>query len=283
MLNADQIAFWNGDMGVNWVEYDALIEAMLSPVGDRVLDTLSLSAGTRALDVGCGCGHSTLSLASLIGPGGDVTGIDVSAPMLALAEQLAAQETGVRASVTFLESDAQTHSFDPESVDVIFSRFGVMFFEDPVAAFRNIGSALTTNGQLAFCCWQPRAVNPFMTLPAIAALELLPAPPETPPRAPGPFAFEEALYIDSILTAADFSYISVTPISHPLIFGSGLSVEEIVERLVNIGPIAQMVREAPEDFQQPVRDKVIEAVSPHYEQSTGMTLDGHFWQVTARR
>ena len=282
MPNSDQIACWNGDMAANWVEHNALMEAMLAPVGERILDTLSLPATARALDVGCGCGHPTLSLAQRIGPDGSVTGIDVSAPMLALAEELAVQDTADRAEVTFLEADAQTHAFKPESLEIVFSRFGVMFFDDPVAAFRNIHNALTVNGQLAFCCWQPRAVNPFMTMPAMAALELLPAPPEMPPRTPGPFAFAEADYVEAILTEAGFKDIAITPISHPLVFGSGLSVEEIVERLVNIGPIAQMVREAPEGLQQPVREKVIAAVSPFYEQSSGMTLDGQFWQVTAR-
>ncbi|MED5315935.1 MAG: class I SAM-dependent methyltransferase [Pseudomonadota bacterium] len=282
MPNSDQIACWNGDMAANWVEHNALMEAMLAPVGERILDTLSLPATARALDVGCGCGHPTLSLAQRIGSDGSVIGIDVSAPMLALAEELAVQDTADRAEVTFLEADAQTHAFKPESLEIVFSRFGVMFFDDPVAAFRNIHNALTVNGQLAFCCWQPRAVNPFMTMPAMAALELLPAPPEMPPRTPGPFAFAEADYVEAILIEAGFKDIAITPISHPLVFGSGLSVEEIVERLVNIGPIAQMVREAPEGLQQPVREKVIAAVSPFYEQSSGMTLDGQFWQVTAR-
>ena len=282
MPNSDQIACWNGDMAANWVEHNALMEAMLAPVGERILDTLSLPATARALDVGCGCGHPTLSLAQRIGTDGSVTGIDVSAPMLALAEELAVQDTADRAEVTFLEADAQTHAFKPESLEIVFSRFGVMFFDDPVAAFRNIHKALTVNGQLAFCCWQPRAVNPFMTMPAMAALELLPAPPEMPPRTPGPFAFAEADYVEAILTEAGFKDIAITPISHPLVFGSGLSVEEIVERLVNIGPIAQMVREAPEGLQQPVREKLIAAVLPFYEQSSGMTLDGQFWQVTAR-
>jgi len=282
MHNEEQIALWNGDMAANWVEHDALMEAMLAPVGEKILDTLSLSATARALDVGCGCGHPTLSLARRIGPDGSVTGIDVSAPMLALAEHLAIRDTADRAEVTFLKADAQTHAFEPESLDIVFSRFGVMFFEDPVAAFRNIHNALAVTGQMAFCCWQPRAVNPFMTVPAMAALDLLPASPEMPPRTPGPFAFEEANYVETILTEAGFSDIAITPICHPLVFGSGLSIEEIVERLVNIGPIAQMVREAPEELQQPVRDRVIAAVSPYYGERTGMTLDGQFWQVNAR-
>ena len=281
--NATQIEFWNGETGRNWVTHDALMEAMLQPLGESVMDTLAPQPGEHVLDIGCGCGHTSLSLADRVGAEGSVTGVDISAPMLAVASQLAAERNAEHTSIQFLEADAQTHTFEPERYDVVFSRFGVMFFQDPIAAFANIRSVLRASGRLAFCCWQPRAVNPFMTLPAMAALELLPAPPEMPPRTPGPFAFEEAEYVMEVLTSAGFESVVVTPLKQPLTFGRGLSLTDIVERLVQIGPIAQMVREASEDLQQPVRDKVIDAVAPFYTQDVGMTLDGQFWQVTARR
>jgi len=277
--NATQIEFWNGETGRNWVTHDALMEAMLQPLGESVMDALAPVPGEHVLDVGCGCGHTSLSLADRVGAEGSVTGIDISAPMLAVASHFAAG----RSSIQFVEADAQTHAFEPERYDMVFSRFGVMFFEDPVAAFTNIHSAMRASGRLAFCCWQPRAVNPFMTVPAMAALELLPAPPEMPPRTPGPFAFEEADYVTEVLTSSGFESVAVTPLQQPLTFGCGMSLADIVERLVQIGPIAQMVRDAPEDLQQPVRDKVVDAVKPFYGEDTGMTLDGHFWQVTARR
>jgi len=281
--NATQIEFWNGETGQNWVSHDALMEAMLQPLGEAVMDSLSLKPGEHVLDIGCGCGHTSLSLADRVGAEGSVTGIDISAPMLAVASQLAAEHSTGHNLVQFLEADAQTHRFTPESYDAAFSRFGVMFFEDPVGAFTNIRASLRPSGRLAFCCWQPRAVNPFMTVPAMAALELLPAPPEIPPRTPGPFAFEEADYVAEILTKAGFEHVAVTPLRQPLTFGRGMSLEDIVERLVEIGPIAQMVREAPEDLQQPVRDKVVDAVAPFYQAGSGMTLEGQFWLVTAKR
>ena len=281
--NATQIEFWNGETGQNWVSHDALMEAMLQPLGEAVMESLSPTLGEHVLDIGCGCGHTSLSLADRVGAEGSVTGIDISAPMLAVASQLAAEHSTGRKSVQFLEADAQTHSFTPERFDAAFSRFGVMFFEDPVAAFTNIRASLRPSGRLAFCCWQPRAVNPFMTVPAMAALELLPAPPEIPPRTPGPFAFEEADYVAEILTEAGFEHVAVTPLRQPLTFGRGMSLEDIVERLVEIGPIAQMVREAPEDLQQPVRDKVVDAVAPFYQAGAGMNLEGQFWLVTAKR
>ena len=256
--NATQIEFWNGETGRNWVAHDALMEAMLRPLGESVMDTLAPQPGEHVLDIGCGCGHTSLSLAGRVGAEGSVTGIDISAPMLAVASHFAAE----RSSIQFVQADAQTHAFEPERYDMVFSRFGVMFFEDPVTAFTNIRSALRASGRLAFCCWQPRAVNPFMTVPAMAALELLPAPPEMPPRTPGPFAFEEADYVTAVLTSAGFESVAVTPLQKPLTFGRGLSLTNIVERLVQIGPIAQMVRDAPEELQQPVRDKVVDAVKP---------------------
>ena len=167
--NATQIEFCNGETGHNWVTHDALMEAMLQPLGESVMDTLAPQTGEHVLDIGCGCGHTSLSLAKRVGAEGSVTGVDISTPMLAVASHLAAEHS----SIQFVEADAQTHAFAPERYDVVFSRFGVMFFEDPVAAFASIWSALRTSGRLAFCCWQPRAVNPFMTLPAMAALELL--------------------------------------------------------------------------------------------------------------
>jgi SAM-dependent methyltransferase len=281
MQNAAQIEFWNGDTGKNWVTHDALMETMLSPVGERVIDSLGVTAGAHAIDIGCGCGHPTLSLARRIGANGSVTGIDLSAPMLSVAQVLAEQAPKDSAPVTFVKADAQTYRFSETPFDIVFSRFGVMFFEDPVAAFNNIRTAMRPDGRLAFCCWQPRAVNPFMTVPALAAMELLPPPPEMPPRAPGPFAFEEAEYVEHILSEAGFADIAIDPMSQSLVFGKTLSIEKIADRLVEIGPIAQMVREAPEALRQPVMDKVATAISPYYAETSGMTLEGNFWQVSA--
>lgn len=281
--NSAQIEFWNGETGQNWVTHDALMEQMLQPLGEAVMNVLAPIAGERALDIGCGCGHTSLALATRVGPEGAVTGVDVSAPMLKVAKTLADTAGDDSAPTVFLEADAQTHTFHAPHYDVVFSRFGVMFFEDPVAAFTNIRSAMSPTGRLAFCCWQPRAVNPFMTVPAMAALELLPAPPPPPPRTPGPFAFEEADYIDAILQAAGYRDICISPLSQLLEFGRGLALTEIVERLVQIGPIAQMIRDAPADLQQPVRDRVSAAIAPFYDSRTGLALEGQFWTASAKR
>ena len=117
--NATQIEFWNGETGRNWGTHDALMEAMLQPLGEYVMDTLAPQPGEHVLDIGCGCGHTSLSLAGRVGAEGSVTGVDISAPMLAVASHFGAE----RSSIHFVEADAQTHAFEPECYDMVFSRF----------------------------------------------------------------------------------------------------------------------------------------------------------------
>jgi ubiquinone/menaquinone biosynthesis C-methylase UbiE len=130
MQNKSQIEFWNGDTGRNWVAYDALMEAMLQPIGETVMDAFRFEPHARALDIGCGCGHPTLSLATRIGAGGSVLGVDISAPMLSVARELTAEKAPERAPINFLEVDAQVHPFQPESFEHVFSRFGPNRFRD---------------------------------------------------------------------------------------------------------------------------------------------------------
>ena len=165
MHNASQVDFWNGETGNNWVTHDALMETMLQPLGEIVIEALAPIAGERVLDIGCGCGHTSLSLADRVGAQGAITGIDISAPMLSVARTLAENRAEPSAAIEFVQADAQTHAIQRDSFDAVFSRFGVMFFEDPVAAFSNIRTAIRPNGRLGFCCWQPRAVNPDGSVP----------------------------------------------------------------------------------------------------------------------
>ena len=162
---------------------------MLGPLGDRALAAGKPRTGERVLDLGCGCGDTSLDLARIVTPAGTVVGIDVSAVMLARARERGG-ESGF--DIAFLESDAQTHAFAPGSFDLLYSRFGTMFFADPRAAFINLRAALANGGRLAVVCWRSRDVNPWMTIPVEAAARYLPRPDPPPPRVPGPFAFAGA-------------------------------------------------------------------------------------------
>ncbi len=151
--NSDQIEFWNGLAGERWVRHQNELDAMIGGIGDDVLARAQISEGERVLDVGCGCGHTTLEIARQVGKSGSVTGIDISAMMLDHA-RTRADAAGVE-NVEFLNADAATQQFPETGFELLFSRFGVMFFSDPVAAFKNLASAIKPGGRLAFACWRP--------------------------------------------------------------------------------------------------------------------------------
>ncbi|HEY5006799.1 MAG TPA: class I SAM-dependent methyltransferase, partial [Caulobacteraceae bacterium] len=196
--NSDQVAYWNAAAGETWTAMQDKLDGQIQPLGEAAMAALGLKAGDRVIDIGCGCGQTTAALAGLVGAAGTVLGVDISRPMLAAARHsLAAQGLG-QASV--IEADAQIHTFEAEAYDAVFSRFGVMFFEAPTAAFGNILKGLKHGGRLSFVCWRPFAENPWMTVPLAAAQPFFPDPaPPTDPLAPGPFAFADPERLRAIL------------------------------------------------------------------------------------
>lgn len=283
MHNKDQIQFWNGAGGQKWVADNALMEVMLRDIGLRTIAALAPMAGDKALDVGCGCGSQTLDLARRIGSDGEVVGIDISAPMLALGKQLAeASVHEVIADITFVQADACDHDFRPGYFDLVYSRFGVMFFDDPVGAFSNLRSALKPNGRLAFVCWQGAEQNPFMTMPARAALQYLPAPEPQPPGAPGPFAFADSGRVRSILTDSGFSDIAIVATMQTLQFGASKTFEAACAEMLSIGPVSRLLVGADEALKQLVFEAVCTVLEPFYTAESGLCFEGNFWIATAR-
>ena len=179
--NAEQATFWNEQGGPRWVQMERDLDAQLETLGRALVNHLALRAGERVLDVGCGGGATSLMIAEKVSPG-QVVGVDISAPLVARARERAAQVPNVRYEL----GDAQTFAFDEASFDVVSSRFGVMFFADPVAAFANLRRALRRGGRIGFVCWRPVRDNPAFSLPMDAALPLLPDPPKPSPAHRGP-------------------------------------------------------------------------------------------------
>ena len=271
--NATQIEYWNAATGPTWAALQEPLDRQLAPLGHAAMAALAPRAGEQILDIGSGSGETSLELAAAVAPGGAVTGVDISQPMLEVARRRAEGLAGVR----FVEADAQTHPFAPAGFDAAFSRFGVMFFADPPAAFGNIRRALKPGGRLAFVCWQAPSQNPVMVLPMMAAAPHLPpaAPPD--PDAPGPFAFADPERVRGILTEAGFGDIQIIP--HNEKVGGG-DLDTVVDLALKVGPLGRMLRENP-DAHDAVIGAVRKALAAH-DGPDGVKLDSATWIVTAR-
>lgn len=284
MTNAAQVqsAEWNGRTGGAWLTHQERLDRMLAPFGEAAFEAALPAPAEHVLDIGCGAGSTTLALARAIGPYGTVTGLDISEPLLARA-RARAMEAGIAAA--FLLADAASHGFAPESIDLLFSRFGVMFFDDPAAAFVNLRRALKPDGRLAFVCWRGAEENDWVRLPMTAVRSIV--PPQTPldPDAPGPFSFGDAKRVKAILTDAGFAGIELAAFDRDLIFGSGVSrdaaIEDALEQAFEVGPLSRALADQPE----PVRRQAAQAVRAAFAErvsGTRVVIRGAAWVVTAQ-
>lgn len=276
--NAEQIKFWNEDSGAKWVNLQSALDMQLESLGRRAMDAAQLRHGERVLDIGCGCGTTTLELARRVGDQGAVTGIDISEPMLQQARKTATA-AGVT-NVRFLQADAQTHQLEAKSAEAVFSRFGVMFFADPRAAFRNLRGALSPSGRVAFVCWRSFPENPWVTVPMMAALQHITMPAPPPPDAPGPFAFADPDRLRSILTDAGFAQVQLESVDETLNVGGGADLDRTVSFLMDMGPTARLMREADPKLLPVVAAAMRSALEP-YHGPKGVRMTGAVWIVRA--
>jgi SAM-dependent methyltransferase len=269
--NAEQIEFWNGDAGEIWARQQARMDELLAPITRTILEACGVRPGERVLDVGCGCGDTTIALAQR---GARLTAVDVSQPMLARARERA-RVAGL--DIEFVQGDAAEARF-AERHDVMISRFGVMFFADPTAAFANLRGALREGGRACFVCWQAPQLNPWISVPVAAVRSLLPPPPETDPRAPGPFAFADREYLESILTGAGFGDVQIDP--HETALTLGADVADAVEMVCKVGPLSRAVASLEPDARGPVLAAVSETLAAHAT-AAGVSLGAACWLVRA--
>jgi SAM-dependent methyltransferase len=239
--NADQIAYWNGDAGTCWTERQDGMDQVLAPVSAALVAAAKAKPGEHVVDIGCGCGATTLEIASLVGATGAVLGIDVSAQMLARARQ----RMSVGTAASFVEADATTYPFASAGADLIVSRFGVMFFAEPTRAFANIRTALKPGGRMVFACWRAPKLNPFFIVPLMAVYKHVPKLPETAPDDPGPFSLQSPERVERILGAAGFVDITLTPHDVPLDVARGEGLEAAVQAALAIGPAHRALIDQP--------------------------------------
>lgn len=277
MANEEQATFWTETGGPVWLANEENLDVSSRPFGLATMEAANVSAGERIADIGCGTGTTAVELARRVGAGGHVLGLDISPLLLDRARERAEQER--LTNVSFVEGDAQTYRFDPQH-DLAFSRFGVMFFADPEAAFTNIRGALKSGGRLAFACWQDVFANLWMSLPTIAASSVLGAFDLPPEGSPGPFAFADRDRVRRILETAGFADVNVDGFETTMDSRAN-EVDERLAFILQVGPLSQKIAEADAQTRQRVLDAVREAAAPHL--SDGIyRLPAAAWIVTAR-
>jgi SAM-dependent methyltransferase len=278
--NAEQIRYWNEEGSPKWLAYETLLDAQLEPFALAVMERATPDAGERVLDVGCGTGRTSLLLAERVGARGWVTGIDIATPMLERA-RTRARQAGAR-NLRFENADATLHDFGDERFDLLFSRFGVMFFADPAASFANLHRALAPGARLAFVCWQGLQRNPWMLVPLLAAAKHVALPGPPPPDAPGPFSFQDPDRVRRVLGAAGFREIALEPLEGPLGVGGGQGLDGAVDFLMHVGPLGRVLREAGDAAAGPAVVEAIRQALRPFETEQGIQLESAAWIVSAR-
>jgi SAM-dependent methyltransferase len=238
IANTAQREYWNTVAGPRWVGLEGFVERRVAGVNALLLARSGAKAGEQVLEIGCGTGAFTVPLTQAVGERGSVVGADISAAMLAGGRKRLA-EAGL-GNVTLVETDAQTHKFEPGRFDLITSRFGVMFFADPSAAFTNLLPAARSGGRLCFACWGPLSANRHWLIAYDVVLRHLGPPANKPRRAPGPMAFDDPDYVRSFLATAGFENIEIHT-EHPGI--SGTTPQEEAEHACIMGPSGRLIDE----------------------------------------
>jgi ubiquinone/menaquinone biosynthesis C-methylase UbiE len=271
-LAAEQAEFWKGRGGQGWLSAYSRIDRSLAPYGRVLLDAAAARAGEHVIDIGCGTGTTTAVLAKAVGANGHVLAVDISEPLIEAARSHRVD------NATFVLGDAASHPFQHRHYDLVFSRFGVMFFGDPEAAFRNFAQALKPDGRLVFICWRAPRENPWGLVTVRAAAPFLPPLTRPGPEDPGQYSFGDRARVERILKAGGFRDASFEMVDRPVWMGP--SVAEIVEGSTRFGPLAAVFAEAAPDAVEKAKQAIASALEPH-QGPDGVVMPGSCWLVRA--
>ena len=277
-----QSEYWNGPAGEKWASLASNQDSLLGRLGEAAMDAAGISTGQSVLDIGCGSGGSTFEISRRIGAAGTVWGVDISGPMLGIAADRL--ESHQIENVKFSEADVTTFDFNDHYFDIAFSRFGVMFFEDPIASFSSIANSLKSKGELAFCCWRSLSKNQWFELPLNAGLKICdgsdPMGAEESSYVPGPMAFKDRDRIDNILNESGFSNILIRDYKSSLVVG--LTPEIAAKNLMKIGPLSRVIQDSDNHIKALVQAE-LEKQLMHHVTPKGVELKSNAWIVTANK
>jgi SAM-dependent methyltransferase len=255
--NIEQAEFWS-QLAPTWLELEDKLEEVGGLPGQLAMDRLKLLPGQRVVDLGCGSGRTTLELASRVGPGGEVVGVDIAAEMLGRGRERATRlGTG---NIEFLHADVQAHDLGESRFDAAYSRFGVMFFADPVAAFANVRRALRPGGVLSFVCWQSVFDNEWMLIPGVAVATVTGSLPPLPgPAEPGPFSLADPGRVRAVLDAAGFDSVAIAPHADQVVI-SEERIPEVALTSIRVGGVREALRDADAQTRQRALAAIEEAL-----------------------
>jgi SAM-dependent methyltransferase len=273
---SSQAEYWNDAGGTSWVEGQEQLDMQLEPFGALAMDAADAHLGEVVLDVGCGCGATSVELAARVGPSGRVVGLDISAPMLERARQRAA---GL--PIDFLLGDAATHPLTAGSFDVLFSRFGVMFFDDPPTAFAHLRRALKREGRVAIVVWQSIAANPWVSVPVAAVADVVEPPALGAVGEPGPFSLADPDHVTTLLHGGGYADVHVQGVDTELTVGGGLELAAAVEFTIEHGPLRRVLASATPAVRAAAADRIADVLS-RYDGPAGVRMPAAVWMVTAR-
>jgi ubiquinone/menaquinone biosynthesis C-methylase UbiE len=274
--NADQIAYWNGPGGQRWTNRQQMQDIMLAPIADILINRADVRPSERIVDIGCGCGAVAIALAEKVGSQGHVLGVDVSAPMLQRARQIAPKDV----PVDFVLADATVYPFELGVADLLVSRFGVMFFSEPAVSFANMRKVLRPSGRLTFVCWREPRENPWLMTPLQAVYQHVPKLPQPGPEDPGPFSFASEPRVRRILAQAGFSNIAMEPYDLALDIAIGRGLDAAVESALEIGPASRALEGQSAELREASRRSIREALAP-FATGQSVPLPAAIWIVTA--
>ena len=280
-----QSEYWNGKAGKKWASLANNQDTLLGKLGEATMDAAGVSNGQSVLDIGCGSGGSTFELSRRIGSDGTVWGVDISKPMLDIG--ITRLKSHDFRNIMFSEADVTTFDFTNHSFDIAFSRFGVMFFEDPVASFSSIANSLKSKGRLAFCCWRSLSKNEWFELPLNVGLKYCDQPNQVDPMdaaglsyTPGPMAFKDQDRIDKFLCESGFSTISIKDHKSTLVVGSTPAIA--ANNLTSVGPLSRLMQNTDDHIKASIQTELRQQLMHHFT-SKGVTLKSNVWIITASK